>query len=347
MSVLQTDRGSNVSVAVAVFEPDSLDSGALAGRMFTDPLGLWPLVPPGAILHFIQPVSVRVFRDVDVSDRSDDCVTIVDSTNLDWLADPGGFIIDMDGVLYKGSEAIPDAKPFLAALNQQNIPFVMATNNATQTPDEYVRKLDGMGIEIRADQVFTSAMATATYLRERFPAGSSAYVIGTSALRDAIFADGYFDAAEIDADIVVSSADFNLVYETLRVACLAIRNGAEYVATNADTTFPTPEGLVPGAGSIVAALVASGGKEPTVVGKPSPVLVERALAAMGTSAADTVMLGDRLDTDILAGQRAGTRTCLVTTGISTVDDVETSGIRPDLVVGSLDELRQAIQAGTG
>jgi 4-nitrophenyl phosphatase len=201
-----------------------------------------------------------------------------------------------------------------------------------------------MGIGVRPEQIFTSALATGDYLRATYKPGMKVNVVGMEALRQAIYADGYFEEGGVDAEIVVSGADFRLVYESLRVACLAIRHGADYVATNADTTFPTPEGLVPGAGAIVAALVASGGKEPVVIGKPSPVMVERSAAYLGLRPEETIMLGDRLDTDILAGQRAGTRTVLVTTGISSLSDIEATGIEPEWVVPTLDVLQLALEA---
>jgi 4-nitrophenyl phosphatase len=261
-----------------------------------------------------------------------------------WIATVKGFIIDMDGVLYRGSVAIPEAAPFLAALEALGMPYMMATNNATATPGDYVRKLDDMGIPLRPEQVFTSALATANYLKATFQRGTRVFVVGMEALREAVYGDGYFVESWADADVVVSGADFRLVYESLRVACLAIRAGAEYVATNADVTFPTPEGLVPGAGAIVAALTVSGGKEPTVVGKPSPVMVERCLSELQLGPSEAVMLGDRLDTDILAGQRAGMRTVLVTTGVSSVADIDATGIRPDWTVPSLDSLTAALRA---
>ena len=263
----------------------------------------------------------------------------------DWIGSVEGFIIDMDGVLYRGSQAIPAAKSFLATLDVLDIPYMMATNNSTQTPGQYVAKLGDMGIQLQPDQIFTSALATADYLRANYPRGTRANVVGMSALIDAVYGDGYFQEAGTDAEVVISGADWQLVYESLRVACLAIRNGADYVATNADVTFPTPEGLVPGAGSIVAALVASGGKEPVVVGKPSPVMVERSLSQLGTAPERTVMLGDRLDTDILAGERAGCRTVLVTTGISTAEDIVEMGIEPHWTIDTLDALSDALKAG--
>lgn len=260
----------------------------------------------------------------------------------DWLTEVRGFILDMDGVLYHGDRMIPEVPRFLSTLDAAGIPYTMATNNSTATPQSYVDKLGAMGIEIEAHSVVTSALATATYLRSRYPHGSRAYVIGMEGLRHAVFNDGHFVEATRDIDVVVSGLDFNLVYESLRIACLAIRSDADYVATNADVTFPTEEGLVPGAGAIVAALVAATDVEPTVVGKPSPVMVESALEIMGYDASEVVMLGDRLDTDILAGHRAGTHTIMVTTGISSLEDVETSGIEPKLIVPTLDPISDAI-----
>ena len=158
------------------------------------------------------------------------------------------------------------------------------------------------------------------------------------ALRLAIFGDGYFLPAEMNADVVVSGADFELQYSSLRTACLAIRAGADYVATNADTTFPTEVGLIPGSGAIVAALVAATGVEPTIVGKPSPVMIQSCLTAMGIEPENAVMLGDRLDTDILAGQRANIRTLMVLTGVHTPADAREMGIKPDLILDNLEPL---------
>jgi 4-nitrophenyl phosphatase len=156
-----------------------------------------------------------------------------------------------------------------------------------------------------------------------------------AALKEAIFGDGYFTPAERDAQVVVSGADFELTYASLRTACLAIRAGADYVATNADATFPSEDGLVPGSGAIVAALSASTSVDPLVIGKPSPVMVEACLELMGVGKEAAVMLGDRLDTDILAGQRAGVRTVMVLTGVSTVAEAQATGIVPDVIVPTL------------
>jgi 4-nitrophenyl phosphatase len=263
---------------------------------------------------------------------------IIDGATAAWLAGIRGYILDMDGVLYRGNTLIPEVKAFLCALDSAGIPYTMATNNSTNSQLDYVMKLERLGVSVPEESIFTSAVATATYLRSTYPDGTRVYVVGMKALRHAIFEDGYFFPAEANADVVVSGADFELVYGSLRTACLAIRAGADYVATNADTTFPSEAGLIPGSGAIVAALVAATDVEPTIVGKPSPVMVESCLTAMGIEASQAVMLGDRLDTDILAGQRANTRTVMVLTGVHTPADVRRTGIEPDLVIDTLEPL---------
>lgn len=263
---------------------------------------------------------------------------VIDDVSAPWLSETRGYILDMDGVLYRGDTLIPGVKEFLASLVAADIPYTMATNNSTNSQLDYVMKLERLGVSVPEESIFTSAVATATYLRSKYPDGTRIYVVGMKALRHAIFGDGYFFPAEADADVVVSGADFELVYGSLRTACLAIRAGADYVATNADTTFPTEAGLIPGSGAIVAALVAATGIEPTIVGKPSPVMVESCLMAMGIDAKQAVMLGDRLDTDILAGQRAGARTVMVLTGVHTPADIRQMGIEPDVVIDTLEPL---------
>lgn len=262
----------------------------------------------------------------------------LDTVKCPWLENIQGYILDMDGVLYRGNTIIPGVAEFLAELDASGIAYTMATNNSTNSQLDYVVKLEAMGISVPEESIFTSAVATAAYLRSSYPDGTRVYVVGMKALRHAIFGDGYFFPAESNADVVVSGADFELVYGSLRTACLAIRAGADYVATNADTTFPTEVGLIPGSGAIVAALVAATGVEPMIVGKPSPVMVESCLSAMGIEPGNAVMLGDRLDTDILAGQRANTRTMLVLTGVHTETDVRQTGIEPDLVIDTLEAL---------
>lgn len=173
----------------------------------------------------------------DVADGKQAASAVAEETQW-WLLDASGFIIDMDGVLYRGNTMIPGAPRFIDSLDHAGIPYMMATNNSTASPEEYENKLARMGISVSREKIVTSALATATYLRSTYPRGSRAYVVGMQALRNAIFDDGHFTEVTRDADVVVSGADFELTYESLKNACLCIRAGADYVATNADSTFP-------------------------------------------------------------------------------------------------------------
>ncbi len=262
----------------------------------------------------------------------------------EWASSIDGCILDMDGVLYRGNTIIPEVPRFIDALNRAGMPYAMATNNSTATPLQYVEKLAAMGIDVPEASIVTSGVATATLLKSRYKRGTTVYVVGMAALEEALFADGYFSPAGEDSQVVVSGANFELRYEHLRTACLAIRAGAAYVATNADKTFPTEVGLIPGSGAIVAALSAATDTDPLVVGKPSPEMIASCVTIIGVEAKRALMIGDRLDTDILAGERAGTPTLLVLTGVSTVQDVADSGIVPDVIIETLDPLTDALSA---
>lgn len=274
-----------------------------------------------------------------------DEVSVLDDATIspDWAATIDGCILDMDGVIYRGDTLISEASAFLAALDAAGVAWSMATNNATKTQRDYVEKLARMGIDAPEARIVTSAVATASYLQHTYPRGTTVYVVGMEALRGAIFGDGYFVPAGRDASVVVSGADFDLRYDDLKVACLAIRAGADYVATNGDRTFPTEDGLIPGSGAIVAALTAATDVQPLVIGKPSPEMIGSCLEIMGASAGRTLMVGDRLDTDIQAGINAGTQTLLVLTGVSTVDEIRATGIVPDVVVQTLEAATNAFR----
>lgn len=248
-------------------------------------------------------------------------------------------LIDLDGVLYRGDTALPDAERFICWLRQRGLHFRLVTNNSTLTPAQYVRKLAAMGIEVQADEIFTSALATALYLRERGAAGQSVFVVGEDGLRQALEGNGMIVTAD-HPQWVVAGLDRQLTYETLSLASLALEAGASFVGTNPDTSFPTERGLVPGAGAILALLTATTGRQPVVIGKPEPLMLELAMRSLGGNVTDTAMLGDRLDTDIKAGNNLGMMTILVLTGVSTQAEIASSGIRPDLVVNNLADLLQ-------
>jgi len=254
-----------------------------------------------------------------------------------------GIAFDMDGVLYRGEQPLPAAADLVTALAERGIGFVMVTNNATKTPEEYAAKLSRMGMTVPADRIVTSAIATRDWLRQRYRPGTSVYVLGMAALERAVYEGGYFVRAGRDARIVVNGADFSLTYEKLKIATLAIRAGADWIATNADRTFPSEEGLIPGSGAIVAALQAATDRSPTVIGKPEPAMVLRAAELLGIAPCELLVVGDRLDTDVLAGRRAGALTALVLTGVSTLADVRASDVQPDVVIDDLRVLLDTVR----
>jgi 4-nitrophenyl phosphatase len=263
------------------------------------------------------------------------------------LREAKAWILDMDGVLYRGAEVLPGVKELLDALTLRERPVMLATNNSMSTPEAYERKLAAMGLDIPASAVITSALATRDYLLRTLPEGAGIYVIGMPALREQLFEGTPFHPVQYGEEqpaAVVIGLDLEFTYAKLKAAHEAIQRGALFIATNADTTLPTEAGLVPGAGSIVAALAAATGQRPIVIGKPETPMLETAMTRMGAPPEETVMLGDRLDTDILAGERAGMLTVLVLTGVSTREDLSLAEALPDVVVSDLPSLVEAITA---
>jgi len=244
------------------------------------------------------------------------------------LTDITHLIIDMDGVLYRGDQPLPGLREFFAFLRQKPIPFILATNNSTRTPQEVVVKLARMGAEVLPTEVLTSGQATARLLAGEYPPGTRAHVFGMASLRKAMVEEG-FELADKDVAVVVASMDRDITYEKLKRAALLIRGGARFVATNRDPTYPSEEGLIPGTGSMIAALEAASGVEPMAVGKPEPHMFQLAMAEMGAKPETTATIGDRLDTDILGGQRAGLITICVLSGSTTRAEAEAFG--PDFV----------------
>ena len=246
-------------------------------------------------------------------------------------------VVDMDGVLYRGTTAIPGTREFLAFLREQGIGFVLATNNATRTPQQFVAKLAGMGVEVFPSEILTSAQATAGYLAGVAPRGTRVFVVGMDGLCSAL-RDAGFELVEDDPEYVVAGMEFTISCERLAQASLHIRAGAAFVGTNPDLTFPSERGMVPGAGSLLALLEAATGVKPRVIGKPETSMMEQAMARMGATAATTAVLGDRLDTDILAGQRAGLCTLLVLSGVTDRPSLAHAEIQPDFVFEDVADL---------
>ncbi len=255
-------------------------------------------------------------------------------------------IIDMDGVLYLGSQPIPGTAEFLDFLRQRGIGFVLATNNATRTPEQFVDKLAGMGVQVHRHEILTSSLATAGYLTAVAPAGTRVFFVGEKGLRSAL-TDAGFELVDGEAEYVVVGMDFHVCFERLCDAALRIRAGAKFIGTNPDRTFPSEMGIVPGCGALLALLETATDVKPVIIGKPETAMVEQALARLDADAATTGMLGDRLETDILAGQRAGLPTLLVLSGVTDQDLLTQSEIQPDLVFNDIAHLHQVWQEAVG
>lgn len=254
------------------------------------------------------------------------------------------YIFDLDGVIYRGNEPQPDAIETVARLRSSGDSVFFLTNNSTQTRQQYADKLTGMGIPTIPDDIMTSACAAALYLAETGGRGKRAYVVGEEGIREELKAVGIQVVEQEPADYVVVGIDRLFTYQKLLNAQQAILHGAQFIATNRDVTYPLEEGrVIPGGGSIVAAVEAATGKTPILIGKPEIYSVKMVLEKAGSRPEDAVVIGDRLDTDILAGRRAGTRTVLVLTGVSTREDAESAPLemRPDRVIERLGELFEA------
>ena len=246
-----------------------------------------------------------------------------------------GYLIDMDGVLYRGAELIPGADRFVRTLRERDIPFRFLTNNSQRTRRDVAAKLARMGVEVEEEHVFTCAMATARFLAHQKPNGT-AFVIGEGGLLTALHQHGYA-VVDHDPDYVVVGEGRTFNLELVEAATRMVLGGAKLIATNLDPSCPTDRGVRPGCGALVALLEVATGVKAFSVGKPSPVMMRAARKELGLSTDQTTMIGDTMETDILGGAQLGFRTVLVLTGGTRREDLARYAYRPDLVVPSLAE----------
>jgi 4-nitrophenyl phosphatase len=253
-------------------------------------------------------------------------------------ANISSLVLDMDGVLWKADAPIGDLPVTFDRIRARGLKVVFATNNGTQTPEQYVERLARLGVNIEPWQVVTSALGVAYLLSQKFPSGSPIFVIGGSgvmvALRECGFELLSTKAAE-SAKAVVMGIDPEINYEKMSEAALLVRSGVPFYATNPDKTFPTPRGQIPGAGAWIAVIVTATGVEPIYAGKPAPYLFELARTRLGTTKEQTLVVGDRLETDIAGGQAAGMPTALVLSGVSTRTQAERWKPKVDILVEDL------------
>lgn len=246
------------------------------------------------------------------------------------------YLTDMDGVLVHEDQLIPGADEFLAELRANEIPFLVLTNNSIRTPRDLQARLRQTGLDIPEQSIWTSALATATFLDEQRPNGT-AYVVGESGLTTALHEIGYV-LTDVDPDYVVLGETRTYSFEAITTAIRLVDRGAKFIATNPDATGPSRDGVLPATGSVAALITRATGKDPYYVGKPNPLMMRSALRRIGAHSQSTVMIGDRMDTDVIAGLEAGLRTVLVTSGISTKSSVEAYPFRPTMVVDSVADL---------
>jgi NagD protein len=246
------------------------------------------------------------------------------------------FITDMDGVLVKGKQVIPGAERFIARLEELGREYLVLTNNPLYTPRDLAHRLQSIGLQIPPERLFTSAMATASFLHSQRPE-ATAFVIGESGLTQAIHDIGYV-ITDIDPDYVVLGETEAYNYELITKAIRLIDAGARFIATNPDVSGPTEAGIVPGCGAMAALIEKATGKSPFFVGKPNPLMMRSALNYLDVHSEDSVMIGDRMETDIVAGVESGLRTILVLTGITTRADIERFPYRPTWVLESIAEI---------
>jgi len=255
------------------------------------------------------------------------------------------FLLDLDGVVYRGDAPLPGAAEFIAELQARRVPFLFVTNNSTRTPVQYVAKLARMGMQVGEESILTSALATAAYLADVAPSGTPIYVVGEGGLRQALEERGFVITDDHTiARYVVAGHDTTLTWRKLAGAALAIRRGAPFIATNPDRTLPTEEGLVPGAGAVLAALETATGVSPLVIGKPEVTIFRQALARLGVVPEHTAVVGDRWETDIVGGRRAGLLTIGVLSGATTAEEFAQANPPPDWVYENLAALLAAYKS---
>ena len=253
------------------------------------------------------------------------------------MNDQCGFLIDMDGVIYSGGQLIPGAVDFIGALLDQDRPFMFLTNNSQRTRRDIMTRLNRLSISVSEKHIFTCADATAAYLARQKP-GGTAYVIGEGGLLTALHEQG-FSVVDKDPDFVVIGECRTFNAEMMEAALNLLIGGAKFIATNLDQNCPTSDGMRPGCGALVSMLERASGKKAFSVGKPSPVMMRGARKELSLDAKRTVMIGDTMSTDILGGHQLGYYTILVLSGTTRSEDLATYSYRPDMVVGSIADIR--------
>ncbi|MEX2160328.1 MAG: HAD-IIA family hydrolase [Anaerolineales bacterium] len=246
-------------------------------------------------------------------------------------------LLDMDGVLWRDTQSIGDLPAIMEKIAAKGLKTAFVTNNATRTVEQYQEKFRGFGLEISAELIHTSAIVAARLLAQQYQCGGNIYIIGERGLHEAMQSQG-FRITDRDCLAVVVGLDRELTYEKLATATHLIRSGVAFIGTNPDRTLPSPQGEVPGAGSILSALEAATDVRPTIIGKPERALLDSALAQLSVASSDALMVGDRVETDVAAGQKAGCRTALLLSGVTSEAAANAWRPAPDYIEQDLETL---------
>lgn len=246
------------------------------------------------------------------------------------------YLMDMDGVIVHEDRIIPGADRFIARLKEAGCPFLIITNNSRYTPRDLAARLRHMGLDVTDRDIWTSALATAKFLHDQRP-GGTAFVLGEAGLSTALYEIGYTQT-ERDPDYVVLGETRTYSFERIQHAIRLVGRGSRFIATNPDPTGPSPEGPVPATGSVAAMISKATGVEPYFVGKPNPLMMREALREMNVHSENAIMIGDRMDTDMVAGIESGLETILVLSGVTTREEVDRYPYRPHRIVNSVADI---------
>ena len=252
------------------------------------------------------------------------------------MPQPKSYLLDMDGVLVRGSTLIPGADTFIERIKARGVPYLVLTNNPVYTPGDLSHRLSAIGLDIPAERIFTSAMATARFMQSQRPNGT-AFVIGESGLTAAVHQAGYV-ITDMNPDYVVLGETNAYNLQVITQAIRLVAAGARFIATNPDPSGPGEGGIVPACGAMAALIEKATGVSPFFVGKPNPLMMRTALNYLDVHSEDTVMVGDRMDTDIIAGVESGMETILVLTGVTRPEDVTRYPYRPTHIVNSVADI---------
>ena len=247
-----------------------------------------------------------------------------------------GFISDMDGVLYHGNQILPGVKKFIQWLNEEDKKYLFLTNNSGMTPKELQNKLARMGLDVPADHFYTSALATAQFLKEQAP-GCSVYVLGEAGLVNALYEVGCtMDEVEPDYVVIGESKSYSL--DTLTKATNLVLNGAKLIGANSDASGPIENGIAPACGALISPIEIATGKKAYFCGKPNPLMMRTGLRMLDCHSADAVMIGDRMDTDMISGLESGMSTVLVLSGVTTKEEAAKYAYQPSMILNGVGDI---------